>query len=194
MDHLRQAFGRHWLMRLAGLVLVLVLAGCLGRPRPPALQQGKAVYRNTTEGFRLAPPPGWYQQGRGEPSGNDRVRECQLVKYKRLSEAKDAFFWVWVVEAPAGTDLADYLANRPADRNCKRVGNVETLEVDQVRAVRQVLADTFGKDKMLKEIVAVQRSTRIYLFVGVFPIGDEAGRKQIREAVASVVWESEPKS
>jgi hypothetical protein len=192
---------RHWGEpwrgnRLTGLVILAILlnlAGCLGRSRPPVLQQGKAVYRNTTEGFRLAPPQGWLQQGRGEPNRADRAHECQLVKYQRVHEAKAAFFQVWVVEAPADTDLAAYLAKRPPDKNHRRVGKTEMIEVDHLPAAREVLADNYGQDKVLREIVAVQRGTRIYLFVGVYPVGDEAAQNQIHDAVASVVWEGDPK-
>jgi hypothetical protein len=192
MRYCEQLYSRSCLIGLL-LTATLALAGCLGRSRPPVLQQGKAVYRNTTEGFRLAPPPGWLQQGRGEPTRADRAHECQLVKYQRVSENKPAFFQVWVVEAPADTDLAAYLAKRPADKTFKHTGTNETIDVDHVPAVREVLVDTVGNDKILREIVAVQRTTRIYLLVGVYPLGDDAARDQIRDAVGSVAWEGDPK-
>jgi hypothetical protein len=182
--------------RLTVLVFVALafgVVGCLGRSRPPVLQQGKAVYRNTTEGFNLRPPPGWLQQGRGEPTRADRAHECQLVKHQRVNEDKPAFFQVWVVEAAADTDLAAFLAKRPSDKTFKRMGNNETMEVDHVPAVREVLMDAVGKDKVLREIVAVQRATRIYLLIGVYSLGDDAARDQIRDAVGSFVWEGDPR-
>jgi hypothetical protein len=193
MGHLGESFYRSRLPHLVVLAVLLVLVGCRGQPRPPVLQQRKDVYRNKREGFRFQPPPGWNQQALESSSGGDRTRDCLLVKYKRL-ENKAAFFYVWVVDVPPGTDLATYLAQRPPDKNWKPLGQREAAEVDQLPAIREYFSGSWDKEKVLREVIAVQRGTRVYRFIGDFPPGDDQAWTQVREAVSSVVWEGEPKS
>jgi hypothetical protein len=175
-------------------LLLIFLAGCNARPRPPALQQNEAFFHDQREGLRFTPPAGWIQHGRAKPPREDGTHEFLLVKYKRLSEPKAAFLEVWVKDLPATADLSAYMDERLPARTWRRSSRSETVEVGRLPAIREAFSGYYDKDRFVKEVVAVRRGERVYFFTGIFPTSDDQARDQVRQAVESTVWEATPKT
>jgi hypothetical protein len=181
-----------WIRPLA-ILLGLAAAGCARQPHPPALQRNTGTYQDAKEGFRFDPPAGWTQNLRGTPAPENRSRECQLVKYARAG-GRLAFFLVSVIDLAPSTDFNAFLAARSPGKDWHRLSLTETLEVDHLAGVRDVFTGTWDREPVIREIVSVRRGNSVYFFTATFPANDEEVRKQVRQAVASVVWEEEPKS
>jgi hypothetical protein len=179
---------QHWLPS-GFIILVGVLSGgCGSRPRPPALRQNEPVYHNQHEGFSFTPPPGWNQQGRSGNIRDDRTHEHPLVKYKRATEAKPAFLEVSVLDLP-GPDFTTFINGWSPGKDWRRLGQAEAVTVGQLPAVRQAFAGQWDREKIVKEVVAVQRKKSVYFIIGSFPANDTQARDTIRQTVGSLVWD-----
>jgi hypothetical protein len=174
----------------AGLVL-LFLAGCGASPHAPALATEDEPYQNEREGFGFQPPAGWTQIGLSAAPAGPAPQERLLVKYARLSSDKAAILRVSVVDLPESTSLADFLDKRSPGRGWQPVSPSEPLKLDGRPALRRVYAGRQEKEATIREIVAVQRDQRVYLFTGTFPQGDTKAREKVRQAVASLSWKSD---
>jgi hypothetical protein len=172
---------------------VVVVSGCGRRPHPPALQENNGLYRNSREGLSLHPPPEWRQFGRAISPDADGSHESELVKYKRLT-GKPAFFQVFVMELAPSADLAEFLAGHSPGKEWHRQGNTETLTVGDLPALRDSFSGTWDRQGVVREIVAVHRGKRLYLFKGTFPVDDKEAQTLVRQAVASAVWEGDAKN
>jgi hypothetical protein len=174
---------------LAGLALAALAAGCSPKPRAPALMQGEAVYHNAQEGFRLLPPPNWSVHARTESTPDKLTEERLLVRYQRTGPAGRAAFDVTMEDVPESEDLAEVIRERRLAADWKPVGSVESLEVGGRPAARGAY-QTQPKQgaALLREIVAVRKGGRVYLFTGTFPAGDAKSREQVRKSVATLSW------
>jgi hypothetical protein len=172
---------------LSSLLLGLLLCGCDGRPRAPALQSGP-LYQSEREGLRFLAPEGWVQRARAElPPGRYEKPEL-LVAYTRVTD-RPAEFEVSLADLPEGTDLLKFLTATPTEGvRWQAKGPPEALTVGGVPATRFTLGGGAGKDAQAKEVVAVRRDGRVYFFAGTFPAGDRATRDEVRRSVNSVIW------
>jgi hypothetical protein len=167
---------------------VLWLAGCGSHPRAPALQD-QPVYQNDREGFRFLVPEGWKQYARADLPPGKIDHERLLVQYRR-KEGKAATLEVSRVDLPASTDLATYLTAPAFGVNTWRFTVREALEVGGKPAERLLLTGRRGAEELTREVVAVRRDERVYLFTGIFASGDAAARSAVRRAVGRVLWKS----
>jgi hypothetical protein len=178
----------------AGAIAVLawLLAGCSSGPRPPELRQGEAVYHDEREGFHFRPPAGWTQQARAERLADEAANECLLVKYKRSSQDKLAFFQVSVIDLPPMKELTSFLAERSPGKQWRRSSKPEVVEVNGISGFRQTFTGQWDRTKMVKHEVAVRWGARVFFFAGTFPASDAEAEQLVRQAVAGVVWDGRP--
>jgi len=66
----------------------------------------------------------------------------------------------------------------------KLANAVERLQLAGLSAGRVVVVSHSGTEQ--KEIVAIRRGKRMYLFTGFFGVSDNHAREQVRKAVASI--------
>ncbi len=171
----------------AGWCAVALLAGlasCSTRPRAPALENAP-VYHNAREGFRFLVPEGWTQQSRAEFPPGPAEKERLLVAY-RFAGSSVALFEVTLIDLAESADLAAYLgrpsfgasdwkpASPPADVACGG------------RTGRRLV---FASGHLNREVVAVRRGERVYLFTGLVAAEDGRARQELRRAVASILWD-----
>ena len=172
---------------LSSLLLGLLLCGCDGRPRAPALQPGP-LYQSESEGLRFLAPDDWVQRARAEvPPGRYEKPEL-LVAYTRGAD-RPAELEVSLADLPEGTDLQKFLtAPAPVGVRWQAKGPPEAVTVNGVPGTRFTLAGGSGKGAQTREVVAFRRGGRVYFFAGTFPAGDRATRDEIRRSVNSTVW------
>jgi hypothetical protein len=175
------------------LLLLAALPGCRWRPSAPPLRQGEAVYQNPQEGFHFRTPPGWREHTRSEGPAGPVPAERTLVKYKHVGAGKNpAFLRVSMVDVPAARGLTEVLGEQAQSRDRREWPEASAPRDEQLNglpAARVVLTGYAGREKMVRETVAVRRGGRVFFFTGTFPAADAAARAQAAEAVQSVVWE-----
>jgi hypothetical protein len=110
--------------------------------------------------------------------------ERLLVEYKRANAEKPAALEVSMVDAEPGKDLEACLRERGLEGGWKLANAVEPLQVAGLPAGRVVFVSHSGTEQ--KEIVAIRRGKRTYLFTGFFGASDNHAREQVRKAVASI--------
>src|SRR5437764_321884 len=129
---------------LSSLLLGLLLCGCDGRPRAPALQAG-SLYQNEREGLRFLAPDEWVQRARAElPPGRYEKPEL-LVAYTRVTD-RPAELEVTLADLAEGADLQKFLTATPSGGvRWQAKGRPEALTVGGVPATRFTLAGGAGK-------------------------------------------------
>jgi hypothetical protein len=175
----------------------VVTIGCNAKPQAPALVQGETVFHDAREGFRFVPPSGWSQHARAQYPGGHQKQERMLVKYKRLEEGGPAFFRASMIDLPASVTATSYLRERPpGPEDWQMASGTETLTVDGLPAERVTFTGVWEEDSkqaVVKEVVAVQRNGRIYLFAGIFAAADKTAQAQIRQCMTSIAWDKAAK-
>jgi hypothetical protein len=180
---------RRWgtVVGMAGVGLLLAL-GCTPGPRAPALQDGP-IYSNPQEGFHFVVPDGWKMRSRAEVAPGKLTREHLLVEYKRNLPPRQATLQVSMHDLPPEEDLAAWLDQRePAPQVWKRADPPEMFQLAGLSAVRVVFAGQPGREPELKEVTAVRRGERVYVFSALFAAADARSRQQVRRAVESLSW------
>jgi len=174
--------------RIAVLIALALLSGCGSGPRAPALRD-EAVYQNDREGFRFLAPEGWNNAARAEVPPGPLPKERVLVVYRSFDTGKPAFLEVSVADSRQCADLPSFLAapSFGVERWHPQTPE-EQLEVQGAAAIRLILGGRAGKKELLKEVVAFRRGERTYFFTGLFSNGDDQARGQLRQAVASTLW------
>ncbi len=166
----------------------LLLAGCSGGPRAPALRD-EPVYENAQEGFRFLAPEKWTQNVRAALPSGKLDRERLLVSYRRTEAGRPAQLEVSRADLDESASFAEHLAG-PAfgSARWKARGAPEELTVGGARGERHVFAEPPGKDERVREVVAFRRGERCYFFGGVYLAADAKAREEIRRSVNSIIW------
>jgi len=153
------------------LLWVVLLPGCSRKPQAPALRD-EPVYENAQEGFRFLAPENWTQHARAALPPGKVDKERLLVGYRRDEAGKSALLEVSRADLPESTKLTDYLSG-PAfsARQWKAKGPPEELEINGVRAVRNVFLTGAGKKEEVREVVTFRRGERCYFFSGLYFVG-----------------------
>jgi hypothetical protein len=166
---------------------MLGFTGCTPRPRAPAIQD-ETVYRNSQEGFHFVPPENWKQQARAEfPSGPVPEKRL-LVEYRCFTSEKPASLVVSMVDVPEAKSLSDCVGESGVEDNWQTAGPTEELTVGGRAAARGTFLPRSVGEPTVREIVAVRRGRRVYLFTGVFAPSDARSRDAIRTAIATLSW------
>jgi hypothetical protein len=177
------------LTRLAGLALGLAfLGGCGETPRAPPLRDDP-VYQNDREGFRFLVPEGWQQRISGDVPGK-ADRERPLVEYRPIKAGEGpGSLRVSRIDLPPSADLGGQVA-APSHSVEKwvPVTAAEETAVGGQKGVRYSLTGRLGKGKLAKEVVAVRRGERVYLFTVIFEPKDNDAREALRRIIGSVTW------
>jgi hypothetical protein len=165
------------------LALLPILAGCTTEhPRAPALRDGP-VYDNSLAGLRFLTPTNWNQVARSDqppPGPGERL----LVRFQAPPNVSHALFEVTVDAAPP-EDVAA-LVKQPSHSAAawEPVGAPAQLTIGGEPATRY----TFKNKETTKEVVAVRRGGKLYLFTMIAATSDAESREQIRQVVGGVTW------
>jgi hypothetical protein len=178
--------------RLLLLTVPVILSSACDRTT--TLRPTDEVYENAQEGFRIKPPSGWTQQAVSNSPTGPVKHEHLVTKFKRGGNGKPAFLHVSMIDLPPHKTSEAYLAESAGDKTWRPVSTNEPMEVDGVSAVRRAYSGRWDRQSVIKEVVAVQRGTRVYLFTGFVPATDAKARADVRAAVASVIWEKGDKA
>jgi hypothetical protein len=160
------------------------------------LIQDLEVYHDSREGFRLAPPRGWRQHGRGQYPPGQYDKERDLLKYRSLDEGKVGVFRVSMIDLPEAESATAYLAAKPPGPERWSVsGTSEPLKVGGLAAERVTFSGVWegrkADEPVTKEVVAVRRGGRVYFFAAIFLAGDKDTRDVARKVLSSVAWDSQ---
>jgi hypothetical protein len=166
----------------------LLCAGCAKKPVAPALDN-EPVYRNAAEGFRFLVPEGWVQTAKANLPGAPSERGQMLVHYDRMAAGRTAMLEVMRVDLPDSADLSAFLSGASYGASSWGKTGSEDIEVGGVTGRRFDFSGKVGGQLMVKEVEAVRRGSRVYLFSSVFTPKDSAARDEFRRAVASAIWE-----
>lgn len=173
------------------VLLALGAGGCTDRPRAPALQN-QPVYQDDQEGLRFLAPEGWKQHSRANLPATRLTTERLLVEYRLPRGPTNVRFLVSRIDLPESASLQDALKERalPAEDPFRPVGTPESIQLGGIPALR-VLAEAGGdgKEKMLREVVVARRGPRVYFFTTFLPAANARAREQVRQALASVLWQ-----
>jgi hypothetical protein len=146
------------------------------------------VYQNGEAGFRFQVPEGWTQVAKGDIPGQ-APQPHLLVEYKALNMEQPAGLQVTVVDLPASTSLEKYLTGPSfGSENWQPTTKAEPLQINGVEATRFTFESKTRQENQAREIVAFRRKERVYLFTGIFALGDTRSREQIRGLVKSTIW------
>jgi hypothetical protein len=168
---------------------LLVVGGCGGKPRAPALEDD-AVYHNADAGFRFLVPTGWRQRAKADIPRGKVPQQHLLVQYVRVSGEGPAFLEVSLTDVPE-SDLPALLGS-PSHALAKwqPAGPAEPISVGGAPAKRLVFTGIQGKSQMTKEVVVFSRGERVFFVTGIFQTADKEAREQVRGAVASMIRKS----
>jgi hypothetical protein len=189
---------RRWLRkRWTALILpTLLFAGCNAQTQP--------TYQNK-QGFRFTPPPGWVERARDDamPAKSShrlqnvplpplalagQIQERVLVRYDYLA-GKHAWLRITVADVPSATSLRACLVNRSPERDWKREGDEESLDMNGLPAARIAFLGRWDQQDYLCETVAVRRGETVYFITASLPASDNMLRDQVRQAVAGASWQ-----
>jgi hypothetical protein len=190
MTGLRTTFGGTMGLCITGLVAACLLSvvGCQPRPKAPALLD-EPVYQNDQEGFRFLVPDGWIVAARANVPPGPVTKERLLVEYRRAAAGPRAMLEVSLVDLPASTNLAEYLAGPSFGvSRWKPLGEPQTLEAGGKSAQRFRFAGQAGKTELAREVTVFQRGGRVYLFAVLSTSGDETAAEQVRRALGGLIW------
>jgi hypothetical protein len=169
--------------------MVALLAGCGETPQAPPLRDDP-VYQNDSEGFRFLAPEGWRQQYRRDVLPGKEERERMLVEYRATaSPTAVGSLRVSRADLPPSADLAA-LVSAPSHsvERWAPAGEPEETKVGGQKAVRYSFTGRAGKGRLAKEVAAVRRGERVYLFTVIFDPKDNDARDVLRRVVSSVIW------
>ena len=170
-------------MKRTVLLVAVLLAGCSGRPRAPALDN-ESVYQNSQEGFRFVVPQGWAQSVKANLPPGPLKDEKLLVRYIGHSDTAQGTLEVAGVDLPESTNLAEYLAGPShSTKSWKSAGGPEPA------ANSSATRFLFRGDGMMKEVVAFRRGERVYLFYSLYAAKDAKTREALRQAIDSIIWD-----
>ena len=166
----------------------------------------RAGYKDN-QGFSLTPPPDWVERARGDAmsaqmvhkqaniplppldAGGKSPGERLVVRYDRVSYGSLAWLRVSLAEVPSSVGLKTWVATKTPAANWKRESEVEELEIGGLPAARIAVVGRWNDQDELCETVAVRKGERVYVITGSLPAADAAAREQVRQAVASAVWQ-----
>jgi hypothetical protein len=94
-----------------------------------------------------------------------------------------------VAAVPRATSPAAYLANYSPGRSWRREPALQLLQIDGAPATRALFAGRVGKHNLVNETVVVRHGEQLYVFSASYLASDGQAREQIRQAVASAVWQ-----
>jgi hypothetical protein len=186
------------------LLLGLFLTGCSsGRERP--------LYHDA-QGLRFTPPAGWverarpdalpgsvtqgYKRGKGHldvplpplrmaKAGPERL----MARYDRLTTGRLAWLRVAVADLPASLSLTACVTSQTPGSQWKRLSDPETLEVGGQPAARIAYKGPWEGQEYVCETVATRKGGRVYFLSAAFPAEDAGACEQVRQTVATAVWE-----
>jgi len=186
----RRFSAREWAGLLACAVLLTLVGLYWHRrqpgPRAPALHDGP-IYQNDQEGFRFLVPDGWTQDASGVIPPGTVEQEQMIVEYKLLTSDRPAALLVTCVDLPRGLYLHEYLrSHSPTPEAWRALGEGDPLIINGVEATRV----TPRNIDATREVAALRRGERAYLFTGEFETTDTKAQQQIRRAVDSVIWKN----
>jgi len=181
-------------MRTAQAILmtvgVFLQAGCGERPRAPVLRD-EPVYQNDREGFRFLTPTGWTQDARAAIPPGKATKERPLVDYRRAAGIRGASFRVSLIDLDPSADLAAYLTGPSyGAKSWRQAGTSEEVAAGNVPGVCYTFRTGTGKAETVKEVIAVRRGERVYLFTALFAPKDTEVREELHRVVASVIWKN----
>src|SRR5262245_2834988 len=187
---------KRWRYSLVALCLVVaalamsfsLMQGCDSRPRAPALSD-EPVYVNMQEGFRFVAPEGWHIQSRGEFPQQELTKERMLVEYRHRREGRELSLLVSMVDVAPGTPISEYVTTRLYPRGSWKLLGADQIRAGTLPAERLILGTQVDKEDVIREIVAVRRTNRLYFFSGSFPAKDSKGRDEIRKALSTLSWQ-----
>lgn len=176
---------RRWSPLGAGLI-VLFLSGCEAKPRAPALTDDP-VYQNDQYGLRLLAPERWKQIANAVVPPGQHDKPMQIVGYQ--SPQMDAAFEIFVAEVPGSIDLQS-LAIQPSHgvAEWKSAGAAEPMTVGNVPAMRYRFRGLLGTVSQTKDVVAVRRGDRVFLFILLAAARDTVAVDAARLSIGSVTW------
>ena len=183
----RDSGWQRWALIRVGIPLLLLSAGCSRTPKAPLLRD-EPVYQNGEAGFRFQVPEGWTQVAKGDIPG-EAPQPHLLVEYKGLNMDQPAGLQVTAVDLPTSTSLEKYLTGPSFGSEIWRpTAKAERFQVKGVEATRFAFESKARQQNLAREVVAFRRNERVYLFTGIFALGDTKSREQIRGAVKSTIW------
>jgi hypothetical protein len=165
------------------LIPLVVAAGCTEKPRAPALQTG-AEYDNPHIGLRLPAPTNWSEVARADkprPGSGEHL----LVRFQAPLGKTRAVFEVTLDQKPESDDVA-MLVRQPshAAPSWDPVTEPAPLNIGGVSAMRYTLKNK----NTMKEVVAVRRDGKLFLFTLIAALADTPARDQIRQAIDGLTW------
>jgi hypothetical protein len=147
------------------------------------------VYQNDSEGFRFLAPQGWTQSTRSNVPPGKQETEYPLVAYRQIAGASGASFRVSLIDLPSSADLAPHLAGPSYGvEQWTQAAPPEKIAVGSASGVRYHFKGRAGKQDLVKEVVAVRRGERVYLFTALYAPRDTEVRDQLRRVVESIIW------
>jgi hypothetical protein len=170
-------------MRRLCPLLILLVAGCTERPQAPALRDDP-VYDNPAAGLRFAAPPNWSMVARSDQP-REGPGERLLVRYQVATHVVRATFEV-TLDAKPDSENVEALVKQGSHgvMNWEMVGTPAPITVGQVPGTRYIL-----KHKgTTKEVVAIRRDNRLFLFTLIAATLDTESREQIRRVIDGVTW------
>lgn len=170
------------------LLITALLAGCAPKPRAPALETGP-VYENAKEGVQFVVPEGWVQFARSDTPPGKLTHPVMLVNYQIPNPGRQTELELNVVDLPADADVAAYFTEHAfGSSRWDPKGPPQSLQVGGAQAARYRYARRDGKTEFVREVVAVRRGERVFLFIYAAPAGDDTSPDQWRQLLASVRW------
>jgi hypothetical protein len=93
------------------------------------------------------------------------------------------------IDQPVSTDLVSYLHSAPSGSKPWRSNREKMYKRNGATGTRYILVHCGGKAEDTREVLAVRRSTRVYLFTGLYGSADAKAQDQIRRTLESLIWQ-----
>jgi hypothetical protein len=172
---------------IPALLAVLLLGGCRGRPKAPALTD-EGVFQSD-EGFRFVVPEGWIMAARGNVPPGTLDKERLLVQYRRAQGADQATLEVSAADLSQDTDLTAYQSGPSfSAKSWKPCSQPEPLNIGGVDGSRSRYSGSINGYALDKEVTAFRRGGRVYFFTLLFSPKDATAPEQAHRAIDQLVW------